>query len=146
MKLGAISIAVGRRLQRLRLERGIPLARLAKTLGVTESALRRIEDGLTQPSLGMVADLAWQLGTSPAALVRGATDASTQSKDFARLDPEQLGRAIVELPHAEDKLELVEAAAVRYALRLAGGNKAAAARLLGIERQAMGRRLRKFKS
>ena len=35
-----------------------------------------------------------------------------------------------------DKLELVDAAAVRYALEVAGGNKSAAARLLGIDRRA----------
>lgn len=60
--------------------------------------------------------------------------------------PEQIGRAIVELPGRADKLRVAEKAAVRYALEVARGNKSAAARLLGVERKAVERRASRFGS
>ena len=56
--------------------------------------------------------------------------------------PEALGRAIVdlELPAGVDKLNVVEAAAVAYALEVTRGNKSKAARLLGRQRQRFSRR------
>jgi len=141
MTVPSLSAAVGRRIQELRISAGVPLRRLAKESGLSVSALQYIEEGRAQPSVGTLADLAAQLGTSVAELVREAK----QVKATPALTPEQLGKAIVELPGGVDKLELVEAAAVRYALALCGGNKSRAAKLLGIERQAVMRRTQKFR-
>jgi transcriptional regulator with XRE-family HTH domain len=38
----------GRRLQRLRMERGISVGTLARTVGVTESAIRQLESGTSK--------------------------------------------------------------------------------------------------
>jgi DNA-binding NtrC family response regulator len=51
-----------------------------------------------------------------------------------------LARAVLRLP-IENKLEAIEDALVAEAMALADGNKSAAARLLGVHRKAVGRRL-----
>lgn len=53
----------------------------------------------------------------------------------------ELAREVLRLP-AENKLALVEDALMNEALRLSGGNKSAAARLLGVHRKVIERRLR----
>jgi transcriptional regulator of acetoin/glycerol metabolism len=60
--------------------------------------------------------------------------------------PAEIGRLIVELPDGIDKLDVAENAAVRHALGIAKGNKSAAARLLGLQRQAFARRLKRFRA
>ena len=72
----------GRRLQRLRMERGISVGMLARTVGVTESAIRQLESGTSKSasfSVGLkIADyleidphvLAFGEGESLAATVR----------------------------------------------------------------------------
>jgi transcriptional regulator with XRE-family HTH domain len=144
MSKGSLSAALGRRLQRLRLDSHIPLAHLAKKVGLSGSALLDIEEGRTQPSIGTLGDIAEQFGVSIAELVR---EARNTPSDPARLQAspkmsaEEIAIAIVELPDGVDKLAVVDAAAVRYAFELAGGNKSRAARLLGLERKAVERRL-----
>jgi len=154
----SLSAAVGRRLQHLRLSAGIPVARLAKNARLSAFELQRIEDGLVQASIGTLSDLAAELGASVAELVRDAKRAvvpkapiardapvtKARSKDVTRMGPEQIARAIVELPDGIDKIEVVEAAAVRYAVQVSGGNKSHASRILGMQRQALGRRLRQL--
>jgi len=156
---GSLSAAVGHRLQQLRLRAGIPLARLAKRVGLSAPELQRIEDGVVQASLGTLSDLAAQLGASITELVRDAKQPAERGqpqgvretgsrparpRDARRMGPEEIARAIVELPDGIDKVEVVEAAAVRYAVEVAGGNKSQAARILGMQRQALGRRLRQL--
>jgi transcriptional regulator with XRE-family HTH domain len=148
MSATTLSATVGRKLQQLRANAGIPLRRLAKNAGVSMSTLKRIEEGRLQPSLGTLHTLATTLGSSVPDLVREAGKPKTGAqppRDVPKIGAEEIGEAIVRLPGGIDKLETVEAAAVRYALQVSGGNKTAAARLLGIERQAIGRRLRKFR-
>jgi transcriptional regulator with XRE-family HTH domain len=155
----SLSAAVGRRLQHLRLSAGIPVARLAKNARLSAFELQRIEDGLVQASIGTLSDLAAELGASVAELVRDAKRARVapkapaardapvtraRSRDVTRMGPEQIARAIVELPDGIDKIEVVEAAAVRYAVQVSGGNKSHASRILGMQRQALGRRLRQL--
>lgn len=156
---GSLSAAVGHRLQQLRLRAGIPLARLAKRARLSAPELQRIEDGVVQASLGTLSDLAAQLGASITELVRDAKQPAERGqpqgvrqtasrpvhpREPRRMGPEEIARAIVELPDGIDKVEVVEAAAVRYAVQVAGGNKSQAARILGMQRQALGRRLRQL--
>jgi transcriptional regulator with XRE-family HTH domain len=143
MRDSSISTAVGRLLQQRRLNSGIPLPRLAKKVGLSVSALQRIEEGGTRPSLGTLTDLARHLATSVPELVREAKQAQAapaKIQNVLSIGPEQIGRAIVELPDGFDKLRVAETAAVRYALEACKGNKSAAARLLGLQRQALARR------
>jgi transcriptional regulator with XRE-family HTH domain len=143
MRDSSISTAVGRLLQQRRLNSGIPLPRLAKRVGLSVSALQRIEEGGTRPSLGTLNDLAGELGASVVELVREVQQAQpppANTQNVLRIGPEQIGRAIVELPDGVDKLMVAETAAVRYALGVCKGNKSAAARLLGLQRQALARR------
>src|ERR1700722_7355265 len=72
MRDRSISTAVGRLLQQRRLNSRIPLPRLAKKVGLSVSALQRIEEGGTRPSLGTLNDLARHLATSVPELVRKA--------------------------------------------------------------------------
>jgi transcriptional regulator with XRE-family HTH domain len=154
---GSLSTAVGRRLQQLRLRAGIPLSRLAKHAGLSAHELRRIEEGVVQASLGTLSDLAGELGASITELVRAARqplgmpqphalrEARTRlvpRRDHQPMGPEEIARAIVELPDGIDKIEVVVAAAVRYAVEVAGGNKSQASRTLGMQRKALERRLR----
>jgi DNA-binding NtrC family response regulator len=53
-----------------------------------------------------------------------------------------IARSVVALPSGdESKLRMLEAAVVRRALEISGGNKAAAARLLGVERKVIERKV-----
>jgi transcriptional regulator with XRE-family HTH domain len=147
MSTPSVSAAVGRRLQELRIRAGVPLPRLAKRVGLTTHALHRIEEGRDAPSVGALNQIAVQLGTSLAYLVREAKQAArapAESRAMSR--PAEIGRLIVELPDGIDKLDVVETAAVRHALDVAKGNKSAAARLLGLQRQAFARRLKRFRA
>jgi DNA-binding NtrC family response regulator len=53
----------------------------------------------------------------------------------------QLAKAILRMPDTGDKLAHVEQALIAEAMSLAEGNKSAAARLLGVHRKAIERRL-----
>jgi DNA-binding NtrC family response regulator len=54
---------------------------------------------------------------------------------------QELARAVLALPEGPDKLQQVEQVLVDEALRLADGNRAAAARMLGVHRKVVARRL-----
>jgi transcriptional regulator with XRE-family HTH domain len=147
MNAGSLSAAVGHRIRQLRLRAGFSLGRLAKKVGLSGSALQRIEEGGAPASVGTLNDLARHLGTTVAELVRQARVGETAptetrgSSGPSRL--EQVGRAILDLPDGIDKLRAAEDAALRLALEVCNGNKSAAARLLGAQRQAFQRRLKR---
>lgn len=61
----------GRRIQRLRLERGISQERLAHQVGVHRTYMGFIERGERNPTLGNVAKIARTLGVSLEQLFRG---------------------------------------------------------------------------
>ncbi|MBZ4334692.1 sigma-54 dependent transcriptional regulator [Corallococcus sp. AS-1-12] len=64
------------------------------------------------------------------------------SQGAAREDPmKDLVRTVLRMPDAGDKLERLEQAMITEAMALAEGNKSAAARLLGVHRKAIERRL-----
>ena len=57
---------------------------------------------------------------------------------------ERIGREIADLPESlGDKIDAAEAATVKHAMHVCAGNQSAAARLLGLERKALVRRLAK---
>jgi transcriptional regulator with XRE-family HTH domain len=155
---GSLSAAVGRRLGKLRIDAGIPLDRLAKRVRLSAFELERIEGGVILASIGTLSEIATKLGASfadvvrdakkppPVAVVRAASPAKAappRPRDDARMGPEEIGRAIVGLPDGIDKIGVVEAAAVRYAVQISGGNKSRASRILGMERRVLDRRLRR---
>ena len=72
MNAGSVSAAVGRRMQQLRRHAGLSVERLAKKVGLSASALQRIEEGGAQASVGTLSDIAGHLGTTLAQLVREA--------------------------------------------------------------------------
>lgn len=142
MSTPSLSAAVGRRLYELRVQAGIPLGQLAKRVRLSASALRAIEDGRTHPTIGTLSDLAGQLGSSVPALVREAREIQPGATTSPVLSgPAEIGRAILELPEGANKLWVAETAAIRCALEVCRGNKSAAARLLGVQRQAFARRI-----
>lgn len=141
MSVGRLSAAVARQLQRLRVRAGISTGRLARKAGLSALALRDIEEGRAQPTLGTLGDLAKELGASVAELVQAAKHGAGAPARTGVLSAAQIGKAVVELPGRGDKLEVVEAAAVQYAFAVCDENKSRAARLLGLERKAMERRL-----
>ncbi|MBN9681587.1 helix-turn-helix domain-containing protein [Corallococcus sp. NCSPR001] len=53
----------------------------------------------------------------------------------------ELVRTVLRMPDAGDKLERLEQEMITEAMSLADGNKSAAARLLGVHRKAIERRL-----
>lgn len=64
------------------------------------------------------------------------------NQGVSREDPlKELVRAVLRLPEAEDKLERLEQELITEAMSLAEGNKSAAARLLGVHRKSIERRL-----
>jgi transcriptional regulator with XRE-family HTH domain len=143
MSGGPVSAAVGRRIRELRVEVGISPERLAKLAGLTVSALLSIEDGRAQPSLSALGKVVGHLGVSLSQLVREARGGPVVAYDPVKSTPEQIGRAVVELPDGLDKLRVAEAAAIRHALEVCSGNQSAAARLLGMPRKALIRRAKR---
>jgi DNA-binding NtrC family response regulator len=74
--------------------------------------------------------LAWSTGSAPApALPRGDEGAATPEAP----------------PEPDQRLETIERAQIERVLRETGGNKALAARQLGMSRRALYRRLERFK-
>ena len=109
---------------------------------MSASALEAIEEGRTPPSVGTLADLAGKLGASAAAIVREATGAViVPPASHTSMGTADIGRAVVELSDDVNKLELVEAAAIRYAIQITHGNKSEAARRLGVGRRTIERKI-----
>jgi DNA-binding NtrC family response regulator len=101
---------------------------LVHTAGQFQAGLRRISVG----KLGEVAKAA-------------ANAAPRRSKQAGRKDLslDVIARFVLDQKGAGSKLDLVERAIVACAMSACSGNQSAAARLLGIERKALARRLAK---
>lgn len=139
----SISAAAGGRIHQLRVERGLSLSRLARMAGIQVSALERIEQGNARPSIALLDAIARELDTTIVELMKQAREKPRKPVD-ARATLERLGREIAELPEGVgDKIEAAEAATVKYAMHVCAGNQSAAARLLGLERKALVRRVEK---
>ena len=80
----------------------------------------------------------------PDTLLATVTPPSDSSGEGRDVSLRQLARIILRLP-MDNKLDVVESALVQEALRLAEGNKSAAARLLGVHRRVIERRNDKYK-
>jgi transcriptional regulator with XRE-family HTH domain len=151
----ALSVAVGRRLRELRLEAGVPLDRLAAQTGLRPRKLVGIEEGTEKPTIATLDRIARGLQVPLVELVTSARTkrpkAATPQREVqpasgAPRSLEAIARAITSLPASVgDKLEAVDLAVVEHALAVCGGNRSAAARLLGIERKAVIRRWVKMK-
>lgn len=58
--------------------------------------------------------------------------------------PDDLARRVLDMPAEGSKLDLIQRAVVKHALATTGGNVSAAARLLGIDRKALERKLARY--
>jgi DNA-binding NtrC family response regulator len=79
-------------------------------------------------------------GASPQA---AAAPSSSSSHSLGNLDA--IARAVLALPDSKHRLREVERAVVAHALLMTKGNVSAAARLLGVERKALERRVDRHK-
>jgi transcriptional regulator with XRE-family HTH domain len=141
MSAETLSAAIGLRLRELRLRAALTLPDLSKKVGLSASALRRIEAGAAEPSVSTLNELAGHLGTTLGQLVHAAKTQAARREASALRGPEEIGRAILNLPDGTDKLTVVAQAAIRLALEQCDDNQSAAAHLLGMNRRAMMRRL-----
>ncbi len=67
----AVSVAFGRRLRKLRAERGMAQDHLEHTTGIHSTAIGRFEHGAREPRLTSILRLAYGLGVEPGELVNG---------------------------------------------------------------------------
>lgn len=58
--------------------------------------------------------------------------------------PDELARKVLELPVEGSKLDVIQRAVVQHAVATTGGNVSAAARLLGMDRKALERKLARY--
>jgi transcriptional regulator with XRE-family HTH domain len=131
--------SLGHTLRRLRMKRGLHAAGVAKRAGVKAALLADVEAGHATATIDALDRIARALGTSLSSAMAEAR--KPQPRVDASADIDKLAAALVELPpEVGDKLEVVEAAALRRAMQISGGNKSAAARLLGLERKTLVRR------
>ena len=139
-----VSAAIGGLIHELRTEKGLSLQRLAKMAGIQSTALARIEQGLAEPSIRILDELARQFDMSVIQLMTLAQKKKPAKKVDSAAVLTRIGREIAELPESlGDKIDAAEAATVKHAMHVCAGNQSAAARLLGLERKALVRRLAK---
>jgi transcriptional regulator with XRE-family HTH domain len=138
----SMSAAVGRRLREIGIPRRVPLERLAAQTGLRPAVLLAIEEGDERPTLTTLDRLARQLSVSVVELVESARGpARAPDPNVEAMGLERIAHAVTALPtRLGDKLEAVELEVVKHAMSVCGGNRSAAARLLGIERKALIRR------
>jgi transcriptional regulator with XRE-family HTH domain len=137
----ALSAAVGKRIRELRTTSGISPDQLAKLAGLRAPALLAIEAGRVKPSVSTLSALAKPLHVTVLELVESASAAPTPAPVRVASGLDTIARAIILLPSGVgDKLDVVEATVVAAAISQCGGNRSAAARLLGMERKALIRR------
>jgi transcriptional regulator with XRE-family HTH domain len=67
--MGPVSVAFGRRLRELRLQRGWSQERLADRAGIHHTAVGRLERGMREPRAATIQRLARGLGVSPGPLL-----------------------------------------------------------------------------
>jgi transcriptional regulator with XRE-family HTH domain len=142
------SPAVGRAIRAKREKAKLPLARIARDSGLTSAELSGIESGTARPSIAVLDRIARAMGSSLVDLVRTANSvgvvAAAPTSARAHLGLSEIARAIAELPdRIGSKLDAAESAAVLHAMSVCQENQSAAARLLGMERKAFVRRLRR---
>jgi transcriptional regulator with XRE-family HTH domain len=77
------AIAIGRRVRRLRQERGISLTELARKAGIGKATLSGIETGTRNPSLEKLYAVAGQLGVPLAALLAESPPQDEEGRDPA---------------------------------------------------------------
>lgn len=80
---------LGRRIARLRLERGMTQERLARTLGVTAQAVSKWENDLSAPDIMSLPQLARELGVTVDELLGGAGAAAGEGAEAATGRPEE---------------------------------------------------------
>ena len=106
----SISAAAGGLIHQLRTDKGISLERLAKMAGIQSSALARIEQGLAQPSIRILDDLARQLDITVIQLLASAAKTAKASRKRLRLiavsEPlrDALARAGLPLASSDDHI------------------------------------------
>jgi transcriptional regulator with XRE-family HTH domain len=81
-------VELGRKIRQLRLQAGLTLKSLARTVGVSQSLISQVERGLASPSITTLRRLAGALGVPIAALFLGDEGASSGETDT-------LGRRLV---------------------------------------------------
>ena len=142
------SSTVGRTLRALRERASLPLDRVARDTGLSPPELAGIESGRTKPSIAVLDRIARAMGSTLTDVVRNPSldGHAAIARDTAgpRLGLRDIARAIAELPDQRgSKLDATACAAVLHAMNVCSGNQSAAARLLGMERKAFVRRLRR---
>jgi transcriptional regulator with XRE-family HTH domain len=142
------SSAVGQALQTRREHRGLTRARVARASGVSVPELGAIESGRSQPSVAVLGRVARALGVSLVDLVRtsgpGRTDGVPSPATFSRLGLPEIARAVAEQPvGVGSKVDAAISAALLHSMKVCEDNQSAAARMLGMERKAFGRRLQR---
>jgi transcriptional regulator with XRE-family HTH domain len=136
----SISAAAGQHIRQLRIDSGLSISKLARMAGIQASALDRIEQGQARPSIALLDGLARELDTTIVEIMRSARR-PPKAVD-ARKELDEIARRISELPESVgDKLRAAVGATVKHALHVCAGNQSAAARLLGMERKALTRRV-----
>ncbi|WP_307807082.1 XRE family transcriptional regulator [Naasia sp. SYSU D00057] len=73
---------LGRRIRRLRLDRGMTLVALAEAAGLSHPFLSQLERGLARPSMGSLERIARALGTSQLELFAGAEEPAVEDADI----------------------------------------------------------------
>lgn len=79
-----------------------------------------------------------------ATLRQASGGGATAATGRAGQSPDDLARKVLEMPVDGSKLDLIQRAVVKHALATTGGNVSAAARLLGIDRKALERKLARY--
>jgi transcriptional regulator with XRE-family HTH domain len=98
---GAMTESFGKRLRRLRDERGFSVADLASAVGVSESAIRQLEVGTVKlPSFALGLRLADRLNVDPYYLAAGAGFSMTEQIDRIERRIAKLEQRVASLPAA----------------------------------------------
>src|SRR5258708_12058629 len=137
------SLAVGQAIRALR-ERGRQsLSQVSRVAVVSTAELASIEAGRSRPSIATLHRVARALGSTLVELVHDAgTQAAADGVRAKTIGLPEIARAIAELPASlGSKVDAAESATVLYAMVVTGNNQSAAARLLGMERNAFLTRL-----
>ena len=98
------SAILGQVLQSIRDERGIDQTSLATTLGISQGALSRIENGTSVMSTDQLHAAAFALGTTPSAIVHDA--------DVAESDLKRRGVQVTPRKRADASMAMITGAAL----------------------------------
>jgi DNA-binding NtrC family response regulator len=121
-------------------------ADLGYSIGLTSDALALLEQRAWPGNVRELRNLVERVHTLVDSPVVGRAEllevVDEPSSPDATADVAKLARAILALPEtSRPTLSMIEQAVVEHAVRLCGGNKSAAARMLGVERRRIDRRL-----